>query len=305
VGGKDRIGIGSGIGVGIGIGLDRGLEWGLGSDWIGDWGPGTLIIAAGVMQAMRQIRFRDSDGDVRYGELTDDGTIRADPKREGRVTDVVEAFDVDAVDVLPPCEPSKIVCIGLNYADHAEEQGMDVPDRPLLFLKTPNAVASHGSTLELLPGTDRLEYEAELGVVIGRRCRNVDAADAGDVIAGFTCVNDVSNRDDQRVETNWVRGKSFDDAAPIGPVIASPEAVPEDAAVRCHLNGECKQDSSRDQFIFDIPELIEEITAYMTLEEGDVISTGTPEGVGPLEDGDTVEIEIEGVGTLENQVRIP
>ena len=254
---------------------------------------------------MRQIRFRDSDGDARYGELSDDDTIHADPKRDGRVTDAVETFDIDDVDVLPPCDPSKIVCVGLNYADHAEEQGMEVPDRPLLFLKTPNTVASHGAEIELLPGKDELEHEAELGIVIGERCRNVDAADAEDVIAGFTCVNDVSNRDDQRVETNWVRGKSFDNAAPIGPVIASPEDVPEDAAVRCRVNGELKQDSSRSQFIFTIPELIEEITAYMTLEEGDVISTGTPEGVGPLADGDTVEIEVEGVGTLRNQVRIP
>lgn len=254
---------------------------------------------------MRRIRFRDSDGDARYGELTDDGTIRADPKREGRVSDEFGTFDIEDADVLPPCEPSKIVCIGLNYADHAAEQGMDVPDRPLLFLKTPNAVASHGSEVELLPDKETLEYEAELGVVIGQRCRNVDAADADEVIAGYTCVNDISNRDDQRVETNWVRGKSFDDAAPVGPVIADPEAVPEDAAVRCRLNGELRQDSSRDQFIFDVPELIEEITAYMTLDEGDVVSTGTPEGVGPLSDGDTVEIEVEGVGTLKNQVRIP
>jgi 2-keto-4-pentenoate hydratase/2-oxohepta-3-ene-1,7-dioic acid hydratase in catechol pathway len=254
---------------------------------------------------MRQVRFRDPDGDVRYGEWTDTGTIRADPKREGRVTDEVETFDPGSIDVLPPCEPSKIVCIGLNYADHAAEQGMDVPDRPLLFLKTPNAVSSHGATVELLSGKDRLEYEAELGVVIGEQCRNVAAENAEDVIAGFTCVNDISNRDDQRVETNWVRGKSFDNAAPIGPVIASPEDVPDDASVRCRVNGELKQNSSRDQFIFSIPELIEEITAYMTLEAGDVISTGTPEGVGPLSDGDTVEIEVEGVGTLENQVRIP
>jgi 2-keto-4-pentenoate hydratase/2-oxohepta-3-ene-1,7-dioic acid hydratase in catechol pathway len=254
---------------------------------------------------MRQVRFRDPDGDVRYGEWTDAGTIHADPKREGRVTDETETLDPEAVDVLPPCEPSKIVCIGLNYADHAAEQGMDVPDRPLLFLKTPNAVASHGSTVELLPDKERLEYEAEFGVVIGEQCRNVAAENASDVIAGFTCVNDISNRDDQRVETNWVRGKSFDNAAPIGPVIASPEDVPDDAAVRCRVNGELKQDSSRDQFIFSVPELIEEITAYMTLEAGDVISTGTPEGVGPLSDGDTVEVEVEGVGTLENQVQIP
>ncbi len=254
---------------------------------------------------MRQIRFRDDDDDVRYGELTDDGTIRADPKREGRVTAEVETFNVDSVEVLAPCDPTKIVCIGLNYVDHAEEQGMEVPDRPLLFFKTPNTVSSHGATVELLADKERLEYEAELGVVIGERCRNVSADDAEGIVAGYTCVNDISNRDDQLVETNWVRGKSFDDAAPVGPVIASPEDVPDDASIRCRVNGELKQDSSRNRFIFSVPELIEEITSYMTLEAGDVISTGTPEGVGPLSNGDTVEVEVEGVGRLENEIRIP
>ncbi|MFO7927003.1 MAG: fumarylacetoacetate hydrolase family protein [Halobacteriota archaeon] len=254
---------------------------------------------------MRQIRFSTSNGDVRFGELSDDDTIRADPNRTGRVTDTNDTFDIDSVDVLPPCDPSKIVCVGRNYADHAEEMGSEVPDRPLLFLKAPNTVASHGSEIELLSGIETIDHEAELGVVIAERCRNVSADDADEIIAGFTCVNDISNRDDQRVETNWVRGKSFDNSAPIGPVIASSADVPADAAVRCRVNGELRQDGSRDQFIFSIPELIEEITAYMTLEAGDVISTGTPEGVGPLADGDTVEIVVEGVGTLENQVRIP
>ncbi|MFT4885422.1 MAG: 2-keto-4-pentenoate hydratase/2-oxohepta-3-ene-1,7-dioic acid hydratase in catechol pathway [Natronomonas sp.] len=209
------------------------------------------------------------------------------------------------MEVLPPTDPSKIVCVGLNYADHAEEQGKEVPDRPLLFLKTPNTVASHEQTVELPEGKERLDYEAELGVVIGERASDVSEAEASDVIAGFTCVNDISNRDDQAVETNWVRGKAFDDAAPIGPVVASPDEVPMDASVECRVNGELRQDSSREQFIFTVPELIAEITNYITLEPGDVISTGTPEGVGPLSDGDTVEIEVEGVGTLRNEVSIP
>jgi len=254
---------------------------------------------------MRLLRFRDPDGDVRYGELVDGETIEADPKRVGRVSDEIETFDPASVDVLPPCEPTKIVCVGRNYAKHAAELGNEVPDRPLLFLKPPNVIASQGDEIELPSGKERIEHEAELGVVIGERCRDVSAADFEDVIAGYTCVNDISNRDDQRVETNWVRGKAFDNAAPIGPVIASPEDVPEDAAVRCRVNGELRQDAPRSRFIFSIPELIEEITAYMTLEPGDVIATGTPEGVGPLTDGDTVEVEVEGVGVLENTVRIP
>ncbi len=244
---------------------------------------------------MRSVRFRDPAGSTRRGELDEDGVVRFGDSR----------YDLSSVDVLPPTTPDKLVCIGRNYAEHAAERGEDVPDRPLLFLKPPNTLAGHGDTVTLPAGKKQIEHEAELGVVIGEQCRNVDAAEAMNVVEGFTCVNDISNRDDQRRETNWVRGKAFDGAAPIGPVVASPEHVPEDAAIRLRVNGEVRQDSTRDHLIFSVPELIEEITAYMTLEPGDVISTGTPEGVGPLEDGDLVEIEIEGVGTLEHGVRQP
>ena len=139
--------------------------------------------------------------------------------------------------------------------------------------------------------------------MIDEQCRHVDAADAMDVVAGFTCMNDVSNRDDQRIERNWVRGKAFDNAAPLGPAIATPDEVPADAAVELRVNDETKQSSSRDQFIFGVPALIEEITTYMTLAPGDVISTGTPAGVGPLSGGDSVAVAVEGVGTLEHDVR--
>jgi 2-keto-4-pentenoate hydratase/2-oxohepta-3-ene-1,7-dioic acid hydratase in catechol pathway len=256
---------------------------------------------------MRRVRFRDPGGHVRNGEWTGetDAEIRAYSTDGDRYTVAPEFYAAADVEILPPCEPSKVVCVGLNYADHAAEQDKEIPDRPLLFLKPPNTVASHDETVELPAGKERLDYEAELGVVVGERCRNVDAAEAGSVVAGFTCVNDLSNRDDQAVETNWVRGKAFDGAAPLGPVVASPDEVPADAAVRCHVNGELRQDSSREQFIFSVPELLAEITSYMTLEPGDVVSTGTPEGVGPLSDGDTVEVTIEGVGTLRNEVEIP
>ena len=243
---------------------------------------------------MQHVRFRDPAGAVRRGEWLGDGVAFAD-----------EEYDLDRVDVLPPCEPSKLVCIGRNYADHAEEMGSEVPDRPLLFLKPPNAVAPHGSTVTLPRGKEQVEQEAELGVVIGEPARDVPADEAMEYVAGFTCVNDLSNRDDQRREQNWVRGKAFDGAAPMGPVIAEPEAVPDDARVRARVNGELRQDGSRDQLIFSVPELVAEITTYLTLEPGDVISTGTPEGVGPLSDGDHVEIEVDGVGTLEHDVRVP
>jgi 2-keto-4-pentenoate hydratase/2-oxohepta-3-ene-1,7-dioic acid hydratase in catechol pathway len=241
---------------------------------------------------VRRIRFRDPAGSVRNGEFVD-----------GEIHAATGTYDPESVTVLPPTDPSKIICIGLNYADHAEEEGMEVPDRPMLFQKGPNAVAGHGDTITLPPGKDKVEYEAEIAVVIGEQCRNVDAADAMDVVEGFTCLNDVSNRDDQRVEQNWIRGKAFDNAAPMGPAVASPDLVPEDAGVELRLNGEVRQRSDRSEFIFSVPELIEEITRLITLEPGDVISTGTTAGVGRLSDGDVVEVEVEGVGTLENTVR--
>ena len=257
---------------------------------------------------MKRVRFRDPDGEVRGGRWTTrDGEplVTATAGPDGRVSFVEDAFSPDEVEILPPCDPSKIVCIGLNYADHAAETDSEVPDRPKLFLKPPNTVTSHGATVTLPADKERVDHEAELGVVIGRRCRHVDAGEAADVIAGYTCLNDLSNRDDQRIEQNWVRGKAFDDAAPVGPVLATPDEVPDDATVEARVNGETRQSSTIDRLIFPVPELIAEITTYLTLQPGDVVSTGTPAGVSPLRDGDEVEIEVEGVGTLRNDVRVP
>ena len=242
---------------------------------------------------MRIARFRDPAGSIRTGEWTDETVRFAD-----------QEYDHDDVDILAPTEPSKVVCVGLNYADHAEESGSEPPERPLLFLKPPNAVAGHGDDVTLPSGKERIDHEAELGVVIGEQCRNVSRDDAMNVVRGFTCVDDLSNRDDQRQEQNWIRGKAFDGAAPIGPAIAPPEAVPDDATIELRVNGETRQSSDRSQLIFPVEELIEEITTYLTLEPGDVIATGTPAGVGPLADGDEVEIEVEGVGTLSHLVTI-
>jgi 2-keto-4-pentenoate hydratase/2-oxohepta-3-ene-1,7-dioic acid hydratase in catechol pathway len=210
-------------------------------------------------------------------------------------------YDIEEVTLLPPTEPSKIICVGLNYIDHAEETDSEIPDRPLLFLKGPNTLAAHQSEITLPQDKERIDHEAELGVIINRQCRNVPADRADEVIGGYTCVNDLSNRDDQRQEQNWVRGKAFDNAAPIGPVVATPDEVPADAKIEARQNGTVKQSSTIDNLIFPVPELIEEITKLLTLEPGDVIATGTPAGVGPIEDGDTIEIEIEGVGTLRNE----
>ncbi|WP_313695084.1 fumarylacetoacetate hydrolase family protein [Halorarum halobium] len=242
---------------------------------------------------MRRARIRDPSGAVRRGRY-ENGTVEA----------AGETFDVSdpAVDLLAPCEPTKIVCVGRNYAAHADERDEEVPDRPMLFLKPPNCVAPPGSTVPLPAGKEQVEHEAELAVVVGEQARNVAAVDAWDVVEGITCMNDVSNRDDQDRERNWVRGKAFDASAPLGPVVADAEDVPADAAVELRLNGERRQHGTRDQFIFDVPTLIEEVTTYLTLEPGDAVSTGTPAGVGPLADGDRVEVEVEGVGVLAHDV---
>ncbi len=240
---------------------------------------------------MQYVRFRDPAGSVRSGTWN-----------EGTITASGRDYDIDDVAVLPPTEPTKFVCVGLNYERHAEETGSDLPERPVLFMKGPNAVAGHGDTITL-PATDaRVDHEIELGVVIGEQCRSVDAADAMGVVRGYTTVNDVSHRDEQWSEENNVRGKAFDNAAPMGPTIATPDEVPPDARLELRVNGEVRQQSDRSDLIFSVPEIVEEVTEYITLEAGDVVLTGTPEGVGALSDGDTVELDIEGIPTLTHHV---
>jgi 2-keto-4-pentenoate hydratase/2-oxohepta-3-ene-1,7-dioic acid hydratase in catechol pathway len=240
---------------------------------------------------MKFIKFLDESGYSRTGTLHDE-IIRTGSRR----------YDPDSVTVLPPVTPSKIVCVGLNYANHAEETDSPLPDRPKLFLKTPNTVTAHDRVINLPHSDHRYDPEAELGVVIDQQASEVPASDAFDYVRGYTCVNDLSNRTDQRVEQNWVRGKAFDNAAPVGPVLVDPESVPASASIQCRVNGDVRQSASRNDMIFSIPELVEEITQHLTLEPEDVIATGTPSGVAPLEENDTVEIEIEGIGTLRNTI---
>ncbi len=241
---------------------------------------------------MKYVRFRGPDGNPFRGKWID-----------GKIHVEDEVFSMEDVEILPPSTPSKIICVGLNYQDHIEETGRETPERPSLFIKTPNTIAVHEETIDLLPFVERIDHEAELGVIIGKKCRYVNREDFMDVVAGYTCANDVSNRDDQRIEQNWVRGKAFDGAAPMGPVLATPIELPEKARIVLRVNGKIRQDSTIDKMIFDVPTLIEEITRYMTLEEGDVILTGTPAGVSPIKDEDIVEVEIEGIGTLKNKFK--
>ena len=241
---------------------------------------------------MRTVRFEDPTGYARRGEWTDEGIVA-----NGKT------YDPDDVNVLPPSEPTKVVCQAGGYMDHREESGFeDRPERPELFLKTPNCIVGHGDAIELPPERESVEFEAEFGIVIDEQCRGVSEDEAMEYVAGFTCVNDISNRDDQEQERNWVRGKAFDASCPIGPVVATPDEVPADATLALRLNGERKQETTREHMIFSVPELVAEVSELITLEPGDVIATGTPFGPDELAPGDTVEVEFDGVGILENHV---
>ena len=211
-------------------------------------------------------------------------------------------FPLAAVQLLAPCAPTKIICLGRNYAAHARELGNEIPTRPLLFFKPPSAVIGPNDEI-VMPDSPRIDYEAELGVVIGTRCRNVRPADAHAVILGYTCMNDVTDRAAQEWDKNWVRAKGFDTSAPLGPMIVTADELDGPFHVMSRVNGELRQDGTTADFIFSIPAVIAEITSRITLEPGDVIATGTPPGVGPLHHGDIVEVEIPGIGVLRNRVR--
>ena len=207
------------------------------------------------------------------------------------------------VQLLNPCAPTKIVCVGRNYRDHAKELGNDVPAEPLIFLKPPSSLLAPGGSIVYPELSQNVNYEGELGVIIGKRARNVSKADALDYVFGYTCVNDVTARDLQRKDGQWTRGKGFDTFCPAGPYIVSKEDVTfDDLRVRTLLDGEVKQDGSVQDMIFPVDAIIAFVTQFMTLEPGDLIATGTPAGVGPMQPGSTVSVEIAGVGTLENRI---
>jgi len=224
------------------------------------------------------------------------GTFFEDPLPTG------ETVALGDVLLLAPVLPSKLVCVGKNYAAHAAEFGMQVPEEPLLFLKPSTAVIGPGDPIRLPSISRRVDYEGELAVVIGRLARGVRAEDAFKFILGYTCANDVTLRDLQKTDDQWARAKGFDGSAPIGPWIET-ELDPNDAIVRTRLNGEIRQQASTSEMVFGVATLIEYVTVFMTLLPGDILLTGTPEGVGTLSDGDVVEVEVEGVGVLRNGVR--
>jgi 2-keto-4-pentenoate hydratase/2-oxohepta-3-ene-1,7-dioic acid hydratase in catechol pathway len=198
--------------------------------------------------------------------------------------------------------PTKIIAVGRNYADHAKELGNEAPSEPILFLKPPSAVIGPEDAIVLPEISERVDFEAELAIVIGRRARNLRTEDWRSAVAGFTCANDVTARDLQKRDVQFTRGKGFDTFLPLGPRVV-PDLDVSDLFIRTRLNGEVKQDGRTSQMIFPPPVLLAFISSIMTLEEGDVILTGTPAGVGPMKDGDVVEVEIEGIGILRNTVR--
>ncbi|MHC1594646.1 MAG: fumarylacetoacetate hydrolase family protein [Methanotrichaceae archaeon] len=220
--------------------------------------------------------------------------------------DIVETVDGDEcrleeVELLAPVEPSKVICVGLNYSEHARELEMDLPEEPIIFLKPPSAVIGPGADIVIPSASREVDYEGELAVVIGKRSRNVTASEVNGHILGYACFNDVTARDLQRKDGQWTRAKSFDTFAPLGPGVVPVD--PGDLKIETRVNGTVRQSSRTSDLIFSVPELVEFISGIMTLEPGDVIATGTPPGVGSLQGGDVVEVEIEGLGTLWNRVR--
>lgn len=201
----------------------------------------------------------------------------------------------------PPCQPTKIIALGLNYADHAAESSLPLPDQPIIFLKPPTAAIGDMDQIVYPSMSQRVDYEAELAVVIGRRAKNVPSHEARRYVLGYTCANDVTARDLQQKDGQWTRSKSFDTFCPLGPWIVT-DLNPSKLAITCRVNGQVRQTGNTQDMVFTIWELISFISQVMTLEPGDVIMTGTPAGVGPLSPGDKVEVKIEGIGTLKNEV---
>jgi 2-keto-4-pentenoate hydratase/2-oxohepta-3-ene-1,7-dioic acid hydratase in catechol pathway len=252
---------------------------------------------------MRYVRFEDQ-GVAAWGILINDETIQplsAAPYLGG--TAQGQLVTLQSVRLLAPCEPSKIVAVGKNYHDHIQEFDSQIPETPILFLKPTTSLNNPFSPIKLPPKslTSRVDYEGELALVIGRKAFCVSVTEAYDYVFGYTCLNDVTARDVQSKDGQWTRAKSMDGFAPVGPLLTD-EVDPANLAIRTRLNGKIMQESSTSLLIWPVDELIAFISESMTLLPGDVITTGTPSGVGPMQAGDVVEVSIEGIGVLRNSV---
>jgi 2-keto-4-pentenoate hydratase/2-oxohepta-3-ene-1,7-dioic acid hydratase in catechol pathway len=252
---------------------------------------------------MRIVRYESQDGKKpKYGWLFEDrvgeigGNIFGRYRRKEALTPLAD------VRLVAPSEPGKIICVGRNYVEHAKELGNEVPKVPLIFMKPPSAIIANGETIVLPPQSTRVEHEAELVIVIGKRGRHIPAENAKKHILGYTIGNDVTARDLQQMDSQWTRAKGFDTFCPFGPWIDT-DFDPSDAVVTCRVNGQMRQMASTRDMVFNVGTLIAYISSIMTLEPGDLIFTGTPSGVGELADGDEVSVEIEGLGLIKNKVK--
>jgi len=247
---------------------------------------------------LRWVRF-EHEGTVSYGNWKQEGIrkIEGDPFHVWAETNQI--LNAEEVRLLAPTIPSKVVCLGLNYRDHAAEMQEEPPAKPIVFIKPTSSVIGPKDLIQIPPQSQRVDYEAELGVVIGKTARDVNAAQAAEYILGYTCGNDVTARDLQ--EGQWTVAKGFDTFCPLGPAIVD-GIDPADVEVSLYLNGELRQHSTTANLIFPVAYLVEYISKIMTLEPGDVILTGTPGGIGPMKPGDLVEVELKGIGRLSNPV---
>jgi 2-keto-4-pentenoate hydratase/2-oxohepta-3-ene-1,7-dioic acid hydratase in catechol pathway len=251
---------------------------------------------------MKIVRF-EIDNTISYGVLAAENQIHvlSGDVFNNTFTETGKRLSLDNVTLLAPCVPSKAVCIGLNYHDHAREMNLTLPEEPLLFLKPSSALNHPGGTITYPTISNNLHYEGELAIVIKKEAHKVPVETAFEYVFGYTCANDVTARDIQMKDSQWTRGKSFDTFLPLGPCIET-EFDPHNAAIRLLLNGEIKQSSTTANLIFKVPEMVAFISQVMTLYPGDVILTGTPSGVGPMQVGDTVTVEIDGIGRLNNSI---
>lgn len=259
------------------------------------------------------------DGQTHYGKVEDRGSqpwivelteapeedlaFRLEHWRSTSIGFSFEPMPLSAAELLPPVTPSKIVCVGRNYREHARELGNEVPAEPLLFFKPPSSLLSAGGIVRLPKIAERVDYEGELALVVGKRARKLASqADWRQVIRGCTVANDISARDLQKKDGQWARAKGCDTFCPVGPIVSDEVDLNRGVTLETRVNGELRQQGSTADFIFPIPALLSAITAAFTLEPGDLILTGTPSGVGPLKAGDRVEVSIEGLGVLANRV---
>ena len=250
---------------------------------------------------MRFVRYQTRSEPACYGWLYEDNVGPLDGTPFGEYRRQEADIPLASVRLLAPVMPGKIICVGRNYVEHAKEHNAEVPDVPLLFLKPPSSVIGPEQAILLPPQSQQVEHEAELVIVIGKRGRWIDPADALRHVLGYTIGNDVTARDLQRRDGQWTRGKGFDTFCPLGPWIET-DLDPVDLMITCHVNGEMRQMASTREMVFQIQQLIAFASSIMTLEPGDVLMTGTPAGVSPLRAGDTVQVTIENLGTLRNPV---